>query len=183
MNELIYFNKFSINYFFQNIMKKYIYLILCFFFVGCAVGKDGDDGKVLISTSWTSDIQSIDLSLLLKQPPIIYYPNVYYEAFPNRTKNVYWMSNNTTYYYPITVPINHFGKKGYANGEDGEDGEDILRNLFFSGNIVIFQRISGLENKNTKNNIHELKNFNHNNSFKGILKESFYEHLVKEIPP
>ena len=120
------------------------------FLLGCDVGQDGEDGKILISADWTTDIQSIALSNILKNPPSIYYANTYYEAKPNITSNVYWMSNNVTYFYPIQVPQINFGENGKINGEDGKDGEDKLRRLYFSGNVVLFESISGLTiSKNT----------------------------------
>ena len=151
---------------------KYNFFILMIltFLLGCAVGQDGEDGKILISANWTSDIQSIVLSNILKNPPSIYYPNTYYEAKPNITSNVYWMSNNVTYFYPIQVPQINFGEDGKINGEDGKDGEDKLRRLLFSGNVVLFETISGLRTKKNAEKLDSIKNLDQIKITKGINK-------------
>ena len=147
-------------------------LIILFFLLSCSAGQDGEDGKILISANWTSDIQSIDLSNILKNPPTIYYPNNYYEGKPNIMSNVYWMSNNVIYYYPIQVPQIDFGEDGKINGEDGKDGDDKLRRLFFSGNVVLFETISGRSISKNAEKLDSIIILDQKKTKRGVMKKT-----------
>ena len=81
------------------------------------------------------------------------------------------MSNNVTYFYPIQVPQINFGENGKINGEDGKDGEDKLRRLYFSGNVVLFESISGLTISKNALKIDSMENLDQIKTKKGNINK------------
>jgi len=111
--------------------KVLLFLLLIIILTGCK-GKDGEDGKVYVEAQWTSDINALDISSVIKggENPTIFYQNTPYELEPEKSGFVYWRSNSTWYFYPIQVSAADSGGKGSSEllflPKDGDDGKDII---------------------------------------------------------
>lgn len=108
---------------------------------GCK-GEDGEDGKVYVEGEWTSDINALDISSIIKggiNPPF-FLQNTKYELEPGRSGYIYWRSDVTWYSSPVIIDDAQEGTEGSMDVMYfplvGEDGKDTITRVRISGSNI-----------------------------------------------
>lgn len=125
----------------EKIIRILLVLFIIFLIAGCK-GEDGEDGKVYAEGEWTPDVTHIDMSDLIKGGvnPSYFREGKRYELEPGRFGYLYWKSNNTWYYHPVTVVDIEKGEEGSVESglfpDHGKDGKDAIMRYKLSGSTI-----------------------------------------------
>ena len=174
-------------YFCKNkLLVKQVIIITIAFLLGCS-GKDGANGPVYVSMTWSSDVTAFDLSSILASGtnPAYFYSNTKYELERNKTGTFWWRSSGTDYYINTKISPGESGSSGSTKllifPKDGNNGRGTTFKKYISGNTVSDRgTVYGLTNERNYKNVAIGEEIKSSRAIQGYYKAITDEQL-KEI--